>query len=240
VTDRPAAVAALEDVHKRFGSVHALRGIGFAVERGEVVALLGANGAGKTTALGLLLGLRRPTSGTVLLLGRDPREAGARMRVGSTPQETALPELLRVRETVDLVRAHFRRPTATESLLGSFGLEAVQGRQCGGLSGGERRRLAVALAFAGDPELVLLDEPTTGLDLESRDRLWAAIHAFGSAGGSVLLTTHSLDEAEALASRAIVLRQGSVAAEGPIAALKEHARAPSLEAAFRRLTGMPP
>jgi ABC-2 type transport system ATP-binding protein len=239
VTGRQATVAALTDVHKRFGPTHALRGIDFTVERGETVALLGANGAGKTTALSLLLGLRRPTSGTVLLLGRDPREAEARARIGSTPQESALPELLRVGEAVDLVRAHFDRPAARGPLLCRFGLDPLERRQCGGLSGGERRRLAVALAFAGEPELVLLDEPTTGLDLESRDRLWAAIRDFGSADGSVLLTTHSLDEAESLASRAVFLREGSVAAGGSIAALKEQAKAPSLEAAFRRLTGMP-
>ncbi len=206
----------LEGVMKRFGALEALRGIDLAVERGEVVALLGPNGAGKTTAVSILLGLRRADAGRALLFGRDPHAPAARMRVGVTPQEIAFPWTLRVGDVVDLVRAHFPAARAREQLVRDFGLERVAQRQTGGLSGGQRRRLAAALAFAGDPRALVLDELTAGLDVEARRQIWSHVRTFAGDGGAVLLTTHHLDEAEALASRVVVLVDGRVVAAGPL------------------------
>ena len=228
--------AALRRVSKRFGEKVALDDVDLAVGAGEVVALLGPNGAGKTTALSLLLGLRRPDSGSAEIFGVDPCRPGARVAVGVTPQEAGFPPTLRVREIVDLVRAHFPFPAPTDELLERFGLAAVARRQAGGLSGGERRRLAVALAFAGEPAALFLDEPTAGLDVESRRAVWAEIDQYSSDGGTVLLTTHHLEEAERLATRVVLLAQGRIVADGTAAQLAGRARASGLEDAFLALT----
>jgi ABC-2 type transport system ATP-binding protein len=219
----PTAVASLERVVKRYGDRRALGGVSVDLREGEVIALLGRNGAGKTTAVHVLLGLRRPDEGRARLFGRDPRTPAARRLVGATPQETGFSPTLTVREIVDLVRAHFADPVPAEDVLNRFGLRDVADRQAGGLSGGKRRRLSVALAFAGRPRLVVLDEPTAGLDVESRRAVWAAVRAFAGAGGTVLLTTHHLEEAEALASRIVVLREGEVVADGPVEAIASRA-----------------
>ena len=162
--------AELLGVTKRFGAVAALDDVSFAVGEGEVVALLGPNGAGKSTAISVLLGLRTPDAGIARLFGADPREPAARRLVGATQQESVFPSTLRVRELVDLVRAHYEHPLSTDTVSERFELGRIVGRQTGGLSGGERRRLGVALAFAGRPRLVVLDEPTAGLDREARAR----------------------------------------------------------------------
>jgi len=229
--------AALLEVTKRFGETAALDSVDVEVQAGEVLALLGPNGAGKTTALSLLLGLRRPDSGKVELFGRDPRVPAARVAVGSTPQESGFPPTLRVRELADLVRAHFPASAPAGELLERFGLTGVARRQTGGLSGGERRRLSVALAFAGCPRALFLDEPTAGLDVESRRAVWRELQAYAAAGGTVLLTTHHVEEAEALASRVVLLARGRVVAEGSPAELSMRAGALRLEDAFVALTG---
>lgn len=209
--------AELHGARKSYGAVDALCGVDLGVERGEIVALLGRNGAGKTTAIQLLLGLRRPDAGTARLFGADPRRPDARRRCGATPQETGLPETLRVEEILAFVRAHYPTPLQTGDVLERFALTELAERQAGGLSGGQRRRLAVALAFAGDPELVFLDEPSSGLDAPSRRGLWRAIRTFVARGRAILLTTHDLVEAEALATRVVVLERGRVALEGATA-----------------------
>ena len=229
--------AALYAVSKRFGGLAALSSVDLAIEAGEVVALLGPNGAGKTTALSILLGLRRPDAGRAELFGHDPRHPSARTAIGVTPQEYGFPPTLRTGEIVDLVRAHFRAPAPRVELLERFGLTAVARRQTGGLSGGERRRLAVALAYAGSPRAVFLDEPTAGLDVESRRSVWRELRLYAAGGGTVLLTTHHLEEAEALASRVVLLSQGTVVAEGTPAELSDCAQANGLEEAFLTLTG---
>ena len=228
--------AALREVSKRFGETAALDGVDLELRTGEVLALLGPNGAGKTTALSILLGLRRPDSGRAELFGEDPRRPGARAAIGVTPQESGFPPTLRVREIVDLVRAHFPDPVPAEELLDRFGLTEIARRQAGGLSGGERRRLSVALAFAGRPRALFLDEPTTGLDVEARRAVWREVREYAGGGRTVLLTTHHLEEAEALASRVVLLARGRIAAEGSPAELSERARAPGLEEAFLSLT----
>ncbi len=210
------AVAELSDVHKRYGATEALRGVSLTVGEGEIVALLGPNGAGKTTAINLMSGLRRPDRGTARLFGRDPRDPVARRSIGVTPQDTAFPVRLTGREVIALVRDHFPDPVATPDLIGRFGLEEFVDRQTGGLSGGQRRRLALALAFAGRADVVFLDEPTTGLDAGVRRDFWDAVRAFAGNGGTVLLTTHYLEEAEALASRAVLIDHGRIRLAGGI------------------------
>jgi ABC-2 type transport system ATP-binding protein len=227
--------AALRGVTKHFGSVVALDQIDLELGRGEVLALLGPNGAGKTTALSLMLGLRRPDVGQAELFGADPRRPSSRAAVGVTPQDASFPPTLRVCEVADLVRAHYAAPTSTAELLERFGLVESSRRQLGGLSGGERRRLSVALAFAGQPLAVFMDEPTTGLDVEARRAVWSELQAYAAAGGTILLTTHYLEEAEALASRVVLLSRGRIAAEGSARELAS-AHGGTLEDAFLALT----
>jgi ABC-2 type transport system ATP-binding protein len=160
--------------------------------------------------------LRAPDTGRATLFGADPRRAASRRQLGVTPQEAAFPGTLRVREIVELVRAHYPRPAPAAELLDRFGLAELAARQAGGLSGGERRRLSVALAFAGAPALIVLDEATTGLDVQSRRATWDAMEAYASSGGTILLTTHYLEEAERLASRVVVIDRGRVVTEGTV------------------------
>ncbi len=229
------AVAELADVHKRYGATEALRGVSLTVAEGEIVALLGPNGAGKTTAINLLLGLRWPDRGAATVYGRDPREPGARRRIGATPQDTAFPLHLHGRELIELVRAHFPDPLATTELIERFGLSEFVDRQTGGLSGGQKRRLALALAFAGNGDAVFLDEPTTGLDAGVRRDLWGVMRDFAQRGGTLLLTTHYLEEAEALADRVILIDHGCIRLQGGIEEIRArvglkrvHLQAPEL------------
>lgn len=204
------ALISTRDLVKRFGDTVALGGISLDVDAGECVGLLGPNGAGKTTLLSLVEGLRAPTSGEVRVFGGDPRDAASRVRLGSTPQATALPDALRVGEVLDFVAAHFPAPAARSRIIEEFDLGPVLRQQCGGLSGGQQRRVAVALAFVGDPELVLLDEPTTGLDVDARRALWDAVRARHAAGCAVVVTSHHLEEIEQLAQRVVVIDDGVV------------------------------
>ncbi|GAA3137284.1 ABC transporter ATP-binding protein [Planomonospora alba] len=216
----PAAGAGAEplaravEVTRRYGEVVALDRVSLDVRPGELVGLLGPNGAGKSTLINLFSGLRRPTSGRVELLGGSPADPVRRRGIGVTPQETGLPATLRVGEIVDFAAAHYPRSAGRGALLERFGLSGMERRQVGGLSGGQRRRLAVALAFVGDPRLVFLDEPTTGLDVEARRTLWGAVRDFHAGGGTVVLTSHYLEEIEALAERVVVIGQGRVLADG--------------------------
>ncbi|MGW6498733.1 ABC transporter ATP-binding protein [Nonomuraea angiospora] len=206
---------------RRYGDVLALDRVSLDIRAGELVGLLGPNGAGKSTLINLFVGLRRPTSGTVELLGGSPQDPVTRRGIGVTPQETGLPESLRVGEIVDFVSAHFPKKVDKGELLGRFGLDDLVKRQVGGLSGGQKRRLAVALAFAGEPRLVFLDEPTTGLDVEARRSLWEGIRSFHEGGGTVLLTSHYLEEIEALAERVVVVGHGRVLADDTVRAVRD-------------------
>ncbi|TDC95570.1 ABC transporter ATP-binding protein [Nonomuraea deserti] len=208
------------DATRRYGDMLALDHVSLDIRAGELVGLLGPNGAGKSTLINLFVGLRRPTSGTVELFGGSPLDPAMRRGIGMTPQETGLPESLRVGEITDFVSAHFPDSVGTAELLARFGLGDLARRQVGGLSGGQRRRLAVALAFAGKPRLVFLDEPTTGLDVEARRALWDGIRSFHEEGGAVLLTSHYLEEIEALAERVLVVGQGRVLADDTVRAVR--------------------
>lgn len=211
------SLASLDGVTRRYGDVVALDDVDLDVDEAELVGLLGPNGAGKTTLLSLLQGLRRPTAGTVRLFGGDPRDAASRVRLGCTPQETALPATLKVGEVIDFVGGHFPDRMPTAELAAEFGLAELLRRQTGALSGGQRRRLSVALAFVGRPRLVLLDEPTTGLDVDGRRALWDAIRRQHAAGATVIVTSHYLEEIEALAERVVVIVDGRIAADDTLA-----------------------
>ncbi|MFZ0901656.1 MAG: ABC transporter ATP-binding protein [Candidatus Sulfotelmatobacter sp.] len=215
-----ALVASLEGVIKNYGEVRALRNVNFAVRAGQVVALLGPNGAGKTTAVKLLLGLIQPNSGKTRVFGGDPTNPQNRMRTGAMLQVGRVPETLRVREHIDLFSSYYPDPLPLEEVLATAGLEKLRDRKFGDLSGGQRQRTLFALAICGDPDLLFFDEPTVGLDVEARRALWEEIRRLVERGKTVLLTTHYLEEADALADRIAVINQGEIIAEGTPAEIK--------------------
>ena len=214
-------VAKLQAVTKRYDKTLALDRFSLELRAGEIVALLGPNGAGKTTAVRLLLGLISPDSGAVRVLGRDPRDADARTRIGAMLQVARVPEMLRVREHIDLFRSYYPAPLSVEEILRTAKLEGVANQLFGKLSGGQKQRTLFGLAICGNPDLVFLDEPTVGMDIESRRALWDEIRALAAAGKTVLLTTHYLEEADALANRIIVINKGSLICEGTPAEIKQ-------------------
>lgn len=213
-------VASLEGVNKNYGSVRALRGVDFRVRAGEIVALLGPNGAGKTTAVKLLLGLMQPNAGRARVFGGDPTNPENRMRTGAMLQVGRVPETLRVREHIDLFSTYYQKPMAFAEVLAAAGLEKLRDRKFGDLSGGQRQRVLFALAICGDPDLLFLDEPTVGLDVEARRMLWDEIRRMVARGKTVLLTTHYLQEADALADRVAVINQGEIIAQGTPSEIK--------------------
>ena len=210
----------LVGAHKRYGGVHALKAVDLAIRPGEVVAMLGPNGAGKTTAISLMLGLRQPTSGQVRLFGLDPTDRRARSRCGVMLQESGVPQVLRVRELLDLFRSYYPAPLPLERVIGLAGLEEKAGAQVRELSGGQRQRLYFALAVCGDPDCLFLDEPTVGMDIESRRAFLDTIARFARAGKTIVLTTHYLEEADQLAERVVVIDRGVVIADASPAAIK--------------------
>ncbi|MDQ6742746.1 MAG: ABC transporter ATP-binding protein [Candidatus Dormibacteraeota bacterium] len=214
------AVVELLDAHKRYGSVEALKGVSLAIGRGELVAMLGPNGAGKTTSIALMLGLRKPTSGQARLFGLDPRDRRARSHCGVMLQESGVPDTLRVVELVDLFRSYYPHPMPTQRAIEMAGLEEQARQRAQKLSGGQRQRLYFALAVCGDPELIFLDEPTVGMDVEARRAFLSSIRAFAGAGKTIVLTTHYLEEADELAERVIVIDRGVVVADATPAEIK--------------------
>jgi ABC-2 type transport system ATP-binding protein len=216
-------VAVLRGATKRYGAVTALTNVSLEIVRGGVVALLGPNGAGKTTAVKLLLGLAAPTSGEARLFGGDPRDSSTRQCVGAMLQVGKVPETLTVREHVDLFRSYYPSPAPADEVMATAGLAGLEDRRFGELSGGQRQRVLFALALCGDPELLFLDEPTLGFDVEVRHAFWAEIRRFVARGRTVLLTTHYLEEADALADRIVVIDRGSIIADGPPAIIKSRA-----------------
>ncbi len=215
--------ARLSRVTKRYGAVTALDDVDIALHPGETLALLGPNGAGKTTATRALLGIIAPDSGTATLFGKSPRSAVNRTRVGAMLQVSGVPATLTVREHVRLFASYYPHPLPVAETLAIAGLRGLENRLYGQLSGGQKQRVAFALAICGDPDALILDEPTTALDVESRLALWAQIRGYVARGRSVLLTTHDLAEADALASRIAVLFRGKIVAEGTAAEIKSRA-----------------
>ncbi len=213
-------VAALSGAVKRRGATLALDSMDLIIAPGQCVALLGPNGAGKSTSVGLLTGRLRPDEGDAFLFGGDPRDTRSRARMGVMLQEAGLPRTLTVREQVDLFRGYYRKPRSLDETLALAGLQGLERRMCGALSGGQQRRVQFAMAISGKPDLLVLDEPSTGLDIEARRGMWSAVRAEIDRGAAVLLTTHHLDEAEALADRIVVIDHGRVIADGTPKAIK--------------------
>ena len=214
------AEAAIEvrDLRMSYGERDVLLGVDFEVRAGEVFCLLGPNGAGKTTTVEILEGFRRRTGGTVRVLGMDPaaQSAAVRARIGIVLQECGFPRQAKVAELISMWRGYYPKPRPLAELLSVVELTGEANQQVRRLSGGQRRRLDLALALAGDPDLIFLDEPTTGFDPESRHRCWAAIENLRALGKSIVLTTHYLDEAERLADRVAILQAGRIQVAGPV------------------------
>jgi len=214
------ALARLHQASKSYGKVRALDGVDLALRGGELLALLGPNGAGKTTAIGLLLGLLRADAGTVELFGRDPQAIQARRHIGVMLQDAHLPATLRVGELIRLASSYYPTPRSVQESADLAGVADLLKRPYGKLSGGQQRRVQFALALCGRPKLLFLDEPTVGMDIEARQKLWAAIRHLVAEGNGVVLTTHYLEEAEALADRVCVMARGRVISEGSVDALR--------------------
>ena len=209
-------VVEVDRVSKSFGDQSVLRELSFSIERGEIFCLLGPNGAGKTTTMEILEGFLEPDSGSVQVLGCDPLASGEtlRRRVGVVLQESGFPKFFRVGEMIDTWRSYYDDPLPYDDILDLVDLRSDEAKLVRKLSGGQRRRLDFALAVAGDPEVIFLDEPTTGFDPEARARCWEAIVGLRELGTTILLTTHYLDEAERLADRIAVLLDGAASAIG--------------------------
>lgn len=211
-------------VCRGFGDRQVLLDLSFAVSKGSVTALLGSNGAGKSTLISLLLGLRAPSSGHVNVLGSDPRRREQLHRIGATLQESAFSTTahrLLVREVLSLVASHYQNPVPVDELVETYGLTSIWHRELGGLSGGERRRVSISLAFIGRPDLVVLDEPTTGLDIAAREAVWRALTRFTAGGGTALVATHHLEEAEAVADRVLLIESGRLMVDDTLDGLRE-------------------
>jgi ABC-2 type transport system ATP-binding protein len=210
------AVVEVEQLRKSYGAVERLHGISFEVHAGEILGFLGVNGAGKTTTIEILEGYRSRDGGRVSVLGTDPAKATRewRNRIGLVLQECELDPVYTVNETVTMFARYFRRPTDIPATIGAVGLTEKADDRVGRLSGGQKRRLDVALGLVGDPEVLFLDEPTTGLDPVARREMWSMIEGLRLAGKTIFLTTHYMDEAQHLADRIIILRAGEIAAQG--------------------------
>jgi len=206
------SLIAIDNLHKNYGDVHALKGISLDVEKGEFVALIGANGAGKTTLLSILMGLLTQSDGAVHILGGKPGDMAVRRACGVMLQATALPDALKVKELIELFRSYYPAPRPLHDLMTITGLADLGDRRYKALSGGQQRRVQFALALAGDPQLLFLDEPTVGLDMEVRREFWTILDDLKAHGVTIILTSHYLDEIEALADRLIVIREGEIIA----------------------------
>jgi ABC-2 type transport system ATP-binding protein len=214
------SLAELSGVSKRFGKTVALDGLDLDVRPGELLAVLGPNGAGKTTAISLLLGLQQPDTGTARLFGKSPLSIEARREAGVMMQEAVLPAELRAWELVDLVASYYPDPYSADAALELTGTTSLRKRHYGKLSGGQKRQVQFAMAVVGRPRLLFLDEPTVGLDLQSRETVWATLRRLIKDGVSIVLTTHYLEEAEALADRVAVVAKGRLVASGTVSEMR--------------------
>ena len=213
-------LASLRGVRKRYGALTALDGVDLDLHAGQVMALLGPNGAGKTTTIGLLLGLIQADAGQVQLFGRDPQWLDARRNIGVMLQHAELPPTLKVGELLRLTASYYPAPRPLKESAAMAGIDDLLGRPYGRLSGGQQRRVQFAIALCGRPRLLFLDEPTVGLDLPARQRLWATVRSLVDEGVAVVLTTHYLEEAEHLADRVCVMSRGRIVSDGSVDALR--------------------
>jgi ABC-type multidrug transport system ATPase subunit len=213
---RNEVIATLTGVHKHFGKIEALNGVDLQVRSGELLAILGPNGAGKSTAISLLLGLQEPASGNVTLFGESPHSVAARRKIGVMMQEVTLAPDFRVRELIDLTSSYYTDPLPIHEVLDLTQTAGLARRPYGKLSGGQKRLAQFAMAICGRPKLLFLDEPTVGLDVQARERMWFTLRELVKQGTSIVLTTHYLEEAEALADRVVVLAKGRVVASGTV------------------------
>ena len=220
VRNHTAAIASLAGVYKQYGRVNALNGLDLQVRPGELVAILGSNGAGKSTAISLLLGLQQPTAGSVTLFGESPNAVAARRRIGVMMQEVTLAQDFRVRELIDLTSTYYPDPMPMHEVLDLTQTTELAMRPYGKLSGGQKRLSQFAMAICGRPQLLFLDEPTVGLDVKARERMWFTLRELVRRGTSIVLTTHYLEEAEALADRVVVLAKGRVVASGTVGEIR--------------------
>ncbi|PEP61909.1 MULTISPECIES: ABC transporter ATP-binding protein [Bacillus] len=201
-------------VSKTFKHKKAVNNVSFHVEKGQIVALLGPNGAGKTTTISMMLGLKDPSEGSVSIFGKSPKQRAVRNRLGAMLQEVSVIDSISVEEAIDLFRSYYTNPVAKETLLQLSNLESEKRQRCEKLSGGQKRRLNFALALAGNPDLLFLDEPTVGMDITSRKAFWETIRKLASEGKTIILTTHYLEEADALADRILLFANGEIIADG--------------------------
>ena len=239
----PPAAITVAGLRKNYGSVHAVRDVSFSVRHNEIVALLGPNGAGKTTTVEILEGFRARDGGAVEVLGLDPGDRSAardlRERTGLVLQDIAVEPYLTVRETIARQAGYYQAPRAVPEVIGLVGLTGLERRKVRSLSGGQKRRLDLALGLIGSPELLYLDEPTTGFDPAARHDAWDLVRQLRAAGTTILLTTHDMAEAQALADRVVLLNGGAVVAEGPPAGLGGRDAAQA-RITFRLPPGVPP
>ncbi|GAA2890241.1 ABC transporter ATP-binding protein [Nonomuraea rubra] len=233
------AVIEINELTKTYHGTQALNGVSLRVERGEIFGIAGPNGAGKTTIVECVSGLRRPDGGTVRVLGLNPQNNRRALlqRIGAQLQEAALPDGIKVGEALRMYASFYDNPADWRAVMDEWGLTGRKGTRFASLSGGWKQRLFIALALVGDPEVVLLDELTTGLDPDARRTTWVLIRAMRDRGVTVVLVTHFMDEAEALCDRIAIVSGGRVIAEGSPRELITEARAASLEDAYFALTG---
>ena len=206
----------LRGVGKSYGAIQAVRGIDLRIDRGETVALLGPNGAGKSTTIGMLLGLLEPSSGEVAVFGTTAAEAIRRSHVGAMLQDERLMAGARIGEFLDFVRGLHPASMSRDQLIHIAGLEGLESRRMDRLSGGQTQRVRFAMAIAGNPDLLVLDEPTAAMDVESRHDFWARMGAYAELGNTILFATHYLEEAEMFASRLVIMARGQVVADGTV------------------------
>src|SRR5271165_2042660 len=230
---RQVSIATTRNLTKSYGAVVALRDFNLDVHAGELLALLGPNGAGKTTLVRTLLGVARPDSGRVSVFGDDPHQGRVQPRLGAMLQVGRVPETLRVREHIDLFSSYYPKPLPLQETFQIAGIEDIRDRPFGELSGGQKQRVLFGIAICGDPDLLFLDEPTVGLDVEARRLMWTQIRTLIARGKTVLLTTHYLNEADALADRILVLQQGSIVAEGTPSEIKAKAAGKTIRCSTR-------
>ena len=232
----PAIVA--RDLTKHFGDLCAANDLDLEIRQGETLSLLGPNGAGKPTTINLMLGLSRSSAGSVRIFGHAPQAREARRMTGYVAQDSDFPPNLTVVEILDLVRSHFPDPAPSDDLIGHFALESLADRQVVGFSGGQRRKLALALAFAGRGRIVFLHEPTTGLDRDARRGFWGFARNFIDTGGTLLLTTHQLEEVEAVADRVCLIDQGRIRLEGTVGEIRRRVSQKQVRFACEGLPGL--